>query len=71
MTTLQRYRVSLIYPKASRLPIYCEDVNAPSQSLAIATVRENARIEGWKEAPSRALVTPAPKEVCDGAEFAC
>ncbi|MNO07358.1 hypothetical protein D3C81_2295160 [compost metagenome] len=51
---MTRYRVNLEYPKASRLPVFCEDIDAASQSQAIAIVKLNAKREGWHIEPKSA-----------------
>jgi hypothetical protein len=51
---MNRYRVNLEYPKPSRQSVYCEDIDAVSQSQAIAEAKLNAARCGWKGEPKTA-----------------
>lgn len=48
------YRVTLQYPKTTRLSAYCEDIEAESQTLAINAVKLNAPRFGWRATPKTA-----------------
>lgn len=52
-----RYRVTLQYPKTISKHAYTVDLEAESQSLAIATAKLMAPREGYRGAPKSATAT--------------
>lgn len=50
---MNKYQVTLKYPKVSRLPIYLETVDAATQSEAKLIATTNANKQGWKAKPMK------------------
>ena len=48
---MNTYTVDLTYPRTSRQPVYTLDIQAESQSQAIASAKLAAQQDGWKGEP--------------------
>lgn len=57
------YFVELTYPKASRQPVYCAELEAVTQTEALMSAEAMARRDGWKGAPLKRSCRQVSNEV--------
>lgn len=50
---MNTYRVTLTYPKSSKMPEYVEDIDATTKTEAILIARGLSYQEGWPEVPKK------------------